>query len=222
MSRDRQGPEESSWRAHEPATPWWSDPGPAPASKPDITRDTAVGGGESAGSPVSGRAADRLAAAPEAALWAGSLAPLVAAAVLAAAASSSLVIPTVAGAILIGLLGAIRLAAHTAGLVDAESGTAAAIPGIAAMMIGWVLGAWMLSSAVSLLVPASALGPGRAGAAALAVIGAFSLPALTVALGLRKRRLGGADASFALRLGGLSACITVVAAAALVLLVTRP
>ena len=99
-----------------------------------------------------------------------------------------------------------------------ESETPGVVAGIFALLFGWFLGAWMLwmiPASVKLLSTKPGVGVTLVLAAAL---GAFTLPALAIALGLRSP-VQGSDAWLAVRLGATAGMSSVIVSAVFAVLV---
>jgi len=100
--------------------------------------------------------------------------------------------------VLLAITGVVRMLVSD----GTESETPGVVVGSLALLFGWLLGAWMLwmiPASVKLLSTKPGVGVALVFAAAL---GALTLPALAIALGLRSR-VPGSDAWLAVRLGTL-------------------
>jgi len=107
--------------------------------------------------------------------------------------------------VLLAITGVVRMLVSD----GTESETPGVVVGSLALLFGWLLGAWMLwmiPASVKLLSTKPGVGVALVFAAAL---GALTLPALAIALGLRSR-VPGSDAWLAVRLGAIASMLSVV------------
>ena len=188
---------------HEIGTPWW--PGselnqPTPlAWLPKLSRGASV-------APASpGRLGYALSHLPEVWLWVVASLSLLLAIGIASLAHSLLLLPLLPMVVLLAITGVVRMLVSD----GTESETPGVVVGSLALLFGWLLGAWMLwmiPGSVKLLSTKPGVGVALLLAAAL---GALTLPALAIALGLRSR-VPGSDAWLAVRLGAIASMLSVV------------
>jgi len=135
---------------------------------------------------------------PEVWLWVVASLSLLLAIGIASLAHSLLLLPLLPMVVLLAITGVVRMLVSD----GTESETPGVVVGSLALLFGWLLGAWMLwmiPASVKLLSTKPGVGVALVFAAAL---GALTLPALAIALGLRSR-VPGSDAWLAVRLGTL-------------------
>ncbi|HEV2218198.1 MAG TPA: hypothetical protein VGV88_11580 [Candidatus Dormibacteraeota bacterium] len=128
---------------------------------------------------------------------------------IASLARSLLLVPLIPMVVLLAMTGVVRMVLSILLSDGTESETPGVVVGVLALLFGWLLGAWMLAmipASVKLLSTKPGIGVALVFAAAL---GALTLPALAIALGLRSR-VPGSDAWLAVRLGAIAGILSVV------------
>jgi hypothetical protein len=191
-------------RKPEIGTPWIGTESllarPAPHARPTYAQS------RGAREPAStGRLGYALSHLPEVWLWVVAGLSLLLATVIASLAHSLLLLPLLPMVVLLAITGVVRM------LVS--DGTESEIPGVVvgvfALVFGWLLGAWMLWM-IPASIKLSSTKPGVGVALVFAAaLGALTLPALAIALGLRAR-VPGSDAWLAVRLGAIAGGVSVV------------
>ena len=194
-------------------TPWWPETElnqPTPLAR----LPTLQSRGASAAPASPGRLGYALSHLPEVWLWVVAGLSLLLATGIASLAHSLLLLPLLPMVVLFAITGVVRMLVSD----GPESETPGLVVGIAALLFGWFLGAWMLwmiPASVKLLSTKPGVGVTLVIAAAL---GALTLPALAIALGLRSP-VQGSDAWLAVRLGATAGMSSVIVSAFFAVLV---
>ena len=204
-------PDQDDRMSHKPeiGTPWWPGselgqptPDAWPPTLPPALRSRRA-------EPAStGRLGYALSHLPETWIWLAAGLSLALATGIASLAQSLLLVPLLPTAVLFVITGVVRMLLSMLLSDGTESETPGVVVGGFALIFGWLPGAWMLSmipASVKLLSTKPGVGAALVFAAAL---GALTLPALAIALGLRSR-VPGSDAWLAVRLGAIAGMLSV-------------